>query len=270
MGISLLRGRSFTAADSKGTVPVAVVNQTLAARVWPGEDALGKRLRVGGVDGTLTVAGVIADVVQQDWIAARDAEIYIPVAQHPETIGRPHTSSMMLVVRTKSDTDVLLQALPSVIASINPSVPATDVQTLESVVSDATRRPRVFTAILAVFAAAALLLASIGIYGLVSYDAGRRTQEIGVRMALGAQTSDVAALVARGALSTVAVGGVVGLLLALAVSRWLATLLYGIGPADAVALSGAIVIVACVSLAASCFPAWRAARMDPLQALRTN
>jgi putative ABC transport system permease protein len=209
-------------------------------------------------------------VAQRDWAGARYPEVYIPLAQHQEVIGRPHTSSMTVVARSAGDSAALRNALASQVTGINSQVPATQIQTLEEVAALATQRMRVFTALLAVFAVSAVALAAIGLYGVVAWDAGRRTQEMGVRIALGARPSDVTALVVRDAAWMVLCGGVIGLAGSLAVSRSLASLLYGVEPTDAATICAVVALFVAVCAFAAYVPARRAARLDPVHALRSE
>lgn len=270
MSIPLLRGRAFTGNDVNGSLPVAVISEAMARQVWAGEDAVGKRLRLGEMQGSFTVAGVVRDVVQQDWIAGSKPEIYLPLEQHPEAIGRPHSSSMTLIARTASDAAPVRNALPAAVASVNASVPVTDVQTLDDIVANATQGPRVYASLLSIFAFSAVVLALIGLYGVVAYDASRRTREIGVRIAVGAQPSDVAVLVLRDALRMVLTGGVLGLGSALVASRWLASMLYGITSTDAPTLWSVTTLFGAVTCLAAYLPARRAAHVDPVHALRAD
>jgi putative ABC transport system permease protein len=267
MQIPVLRGRVFEASDVFGAQPVAVVNDAMAKQVWPGENAVGKRFRIRGGDTVLTVAGVVANVVQQDWVAERKPEFYIALEQNPDAIGRAHTSAMMLVLRGAA---ALRGVLAGEVAQVNATVPVTDVQTLADVVADATRRPRVFASLLGVFAAGAVLLAAIGVYGLVAYDARRRTREVGVRIALGARPADVMALVLLRAMKIVAAGTAAGLVGAVAASRMIEAMLYGVPARDLATFAVVVVVFAVVAFAAAFVPARRAARMDAAIALRSE
>jgi putative ABC transport system permease protein len=223
---------------------------------------LGKRLSIEGGE-FMTVCGVVRDVVQRDWMAPRSPEVYLPLAQHPEAIGRGFNSSMTVVTRAAVD-------IRSLVASVNNAVPVSAMETMDEVVSNATQRSRVYAALLGVFASSALLLALIGLYGLVSSDVSRRTQEIGVRAALGARPLDISKMVLRDAMSLAAIGTVLGVACSLAASRALESMLYGVKPADAPTMVGAVVLFACVAGIAAALPARRAAKLDPLSALRSE
>lgn len=260
MGIKPASGRVLSEADMPGAPLVVVVNQTLAKQVWPNESAIGKRLSIGGSE-FMTVCGVIKDVVQGDWMTRRAPEVYLPLAQHPEVIGKPHTSSMAVVSKAGVD-------IRRLVGSIEKSVPVSDMQTMDEVVANATRASRVYAALLAVFAGSALLLALIGLYGLVSSDVTRRTKEIGIRTAIGARPADIGAMIVRDAMSLAAIGAVIGLASSLIFTRALESMLYGVKPADAVTLLSVLLLFGCVAAVAAAVPARRAARLDPVHALR--
>jgi predicted permease len=260
MGIKAVRGRVLTGSDGPGAPLVVVVNETLARQIWPDEDPVGKRLAVAD-GGFMTVCGVVRDVVQSDWIGRRAPEVYLPLYQHPRTIGRPHTSSMTAVAGSGAD-------IARLVADVNNSVPVSDVQTMEDVVATATRASRVYAALLGVFAGSALLLALIGLYGLVSSDVTRRTKEIGIRTAIGAKPSEIGAMIVRDAMTLAAIGAGIGIISSLAFTRALESMLYGVKPADALTLFSVVLLFGGVSALAAALPALRAARLDPVRALR--
>jgi ABC-type antimicrobial peptide transport system permease subunit len=211
----------------------------------------------------MTVCGVVRDVVQSDWIAPRAPEVYLPLAQHPEAIGRPFNSSITAVARSPID-------IRSVVAALNSSVSVSDMQTMTEAVRVATQRSRVYAALLGVFASSAVLLALIGLYGLISSDVTRRMQEIGIRAALGARPADVCRMVLREAILLTGIGAVLGVVCALTVSRGMESMLYGVKPTDAGTVLAAVVLFGCVTAAAAAIPARRAAMLDPVRALRTE
>ena len=262
MRIRATRGRLLNDADVPGAPKVVVVNEALARQVWPGEEAVGKRISVDGGD-LMTVCGVVRDVVQRDWIAPRTPEVYLPLAQHPEAIGRGFNSSMTAVTRSPVD-------IRSVAALINNSVPVSDVQTMGESVATATQRSRVYAALLGVFASSAVLLALIGLYGVMSSDVSRRVKEIGVRAALGARPRDLWRMVLRDAMLLTAIGTAAGLAAAITVSHGLESMLYGVQPTDALTLIGAVCLFGSVGAVAASIPARRASRLDPVRAIRNE
>jgi putative ABC transport system permease protein len=266
MRIPILRGRDFTAHDDAKSAPAVIVNETLARRYWPNEDALGKRIRLDADGPWFAVAGVVKDVEQSDWGGTRGAEFYFPAAQNPADIQRYVT----IVARTAGDPAALAPTIQSAIGSLDRDLPIVDVLTMQQVVDRAMWQPRFSTTLLTGFAVLALILAAIGIYGVMSYDVARRTPEIGIRMALGARPVDVlASVLAQGAKLT-AIGTAVGVAGALALTGYLRTMLYGVSPTDPLALCGAAVVLGAVAMVAAWLPARRATRVDPLTALRSE
>ncbi len=266
MRIPIVRGRDFTAHDDAKAMRVVIVNETLARRTWPGEDPLGKRIRLDADGPWFAVVGVVKDVEQSDWGGARNAEFYFSHWQDPSEIQRYLT----IVARTAGDPASIAGAAQNALASLDRDLPVSDVLTMQQVVDRALWQPRFSTTLLAAFAGLALALAAVGIYGVMSYDVGRRTPEIGIRMALGARPADVlGAVMAQGAKLTLA-GTVVGVAGALLLTRYLRTLLYGVTPNDPLVLGGAAALLGAVAMAAVWLPARRATRVDPLQALRSE
>jgi putative ABC transport system permease protein len=266
MRIPVVRGREFTARDDASAPPVVIVNEGMARRFWPGEDGIGKRIRLGADSPLYSIAGIVKDVEQSDWGAPRVNEFYFSPWQNPADIQ----SYLTLVVRASGDPASLASAVQSAIASLDRDLPVTDVLTMEQVVDRALWQPRFSTTLLAAFAGLAVLLAAVGIYGVMSYDVGRRTPEIGIRMALGARPADVLrSVLARGAGIT-AVGTLAGIGGALLLTRYLRTLLYHVSPNDPVVLAAAAALLGMVAMLAVWLPARRATRVDPLQALRSE
>jgi putative ABC transport system permease protein len=263
MRIPLLRGRDFTAHDDASAPRVVIVNQTMARRYWPQTDALGKRIRMGGA--WYTVTGISKDAGQSNWGETAGNEFYFSQLQNPEDIQRYLT----LVVRTAGDPLTMAPAIQNAIASLDRDLPLADVLTMAQVVDRAVWQPRFATSLLAGFAGLALLLAAVGIYGVMSFDVSRRTQEIGVRMALGARPVDVLASVMGAGARLVAIGAAAGLAGAFALTRYLEKLLFQVSPSDPLVLSGAALLLGLIAMAAVWGPAWRATRVDPMTALRT-
>jgi putative ABC transport system permease protein len=266
MGIPLRRGRFFDARDSADAQPAVLVNRRLAEQYWPGEDAIGKRLKVGALDSPnawLTVVGVVGDV-RQTGLNEQKLEFYVPYAQERRSFMAPRD----LVVRTKSDPATIAAAVRRAVWSVDKDQPVSNVRTLDQVVAAAISQERFQALMLGLFAALALLLACVGLYGVISYAVVQRTHEIGVRMALGAQPLDVLRLVIRqGMLLTVA-GLVVGIIAGTFVTRVLSDLLFGVTPRDPLTFAGVPVLLLVVAFFACYIPARRATRIDPLAALR--
>ena len=262
METPLVRGRDFTDADRKGAPGVVVLNETLAGRLWPGQDALGKRVSVNGPEGPfLEVVGVARDGKYRSLGEAPHSYIYQPLLQS-------YDPKMTLVVRTTGEPQALSAAVREQIRALDAKLPVADVSTLHDQVALSLFPARVAAWTLGSFGLLALFLAAIGIYGVVSYSVAQRTREIGVRMALGASRKDVLGLVLGQGLMVIAVGVGIGLLIAFGATRVLAGFLYGVGATDAATFVGVPLVLVLVALAASYLPARRATKVDPLVALR--
>ena len=262
METPLLRGRDFAETDRKGTPQIIVINETLAAMLWPHEDALGKRLSVGGPEGPfLEVVGVARDGKYRSLGEAPQPYVYQPVLQS-------YDPKMTLVVRTTGEPQALAPAVREQIRALDAKLPVADVKTLRDQVDLSLFPSRVAAWTLGGFGALALLLAAIGIYGVVSYSVAQRTREIGVRMALGAKRKDVLRLVLGQGLFVIALGLIVGLSLAFAATRLIAGFLYGVGATDLLTFGAVPLLLGIVALGASYIPARRATKVDPLVALR--
>jgi predicted permease len=266
MRIPLLRGRDFTAHDDAGAGRVVIVNETMARRYWPGEDAVGRRIRLDSNGPWYSVVGIAKDVEQSDWGTTRGNEFYFSQLQNPSDIQRYLT----LVVRTAGDPAALTGAIQAAVASLDRDLPVADVLTMQQVVDRAVWQPRFSTTMLGAFAALALVLAAIGIYGVMSYDVGRRTPEIGIRMALGARPVDVLRSVLTEGAKLTAAGTAAGLAGALLLTRYLRTLLYEVSPNDPIVLAGAAALLGWVAMAAVWMPARRATKVHPINALRNE
>ena len=262
MGTRLVRGRDFTEADRKGSPGVAVVNETLASMLWPGEDPVGKRVSFEGAGGPfLEVVGVARDGKYRSLGDRSRPYVYRPVMQSYEP-------RMTLVVRTAADPRALTGAVREQLRALDQNLPVADVRTLEEQFDLSLLPSRVAAWTLGGFGLLALALAGIGIYGVVSYSAAQRTREIGVRMALGARRSDVLRLILGEGLSVVGVGLALGLLLSFAVTRVLGGFLYGVSASDPLTFVGVPALLGSIALAAGYLPARRAAKVDPMVALR--
>ena len=262
METPLLRGRDFAETDRKGAPGVVVLNETLAATLWPGEDALGKRVSVSGPEGPfLEVVGVARDGKYRSLGETPHPYIYQPLLQS-------YDPKMTLVVRTTGEPQSVAAAVREQIRALDANLPVADVKTLRDQLDLSLFPSRVAAWTLGGFGVLALLLAAIGIYGVVSYSVAQRTREIGVRMALGAKEKDVLRLVLGEGLFVIAVGLALGLLLAVAATRVIAGFLYGVGATDPLTFAGVPLLLGFVALVASYIPARRATKVDPLVALR--
>lgn len=262
--IPLIRGRYFTEHDNQTSTGVAIVSDTWARRFVPNEDPIGKRIKLGGRDSTrpwLSIVGIAGDV--RDTALESDARpcVYVPYAQFPGL-------SMTLVVRIGVDSKALVPAIRGEVWAIDKDQPVTDIKTMDQYVSDSVSPHRANALLLAVFATLALVLAAVGMYGVMAYSVTQRVHEIGIRMALGAQTSDVIMLIVGSGMSLVLAGAGIGIAGALALSRVLSSLLYGVSATDPVTFALISVLLITVALMASYIPARRATKVDPMIALR--
>ena len=267
MQIPLLRGRSFDTHDTEASQPVIIINRQLADRFWPNEDPTGKRMKIGPADSPnpwAIVIGVVTNSRQSGLYGDQTLEMYAPYNQD----RRGFTAPKDLVVRTKSNPNSLAAAVRQVIGTVDKDQPVSNIRTMEQVLSETVARERFQTLLLAIFASLALILACVGLYGVISYAAAQRTHEIGIRMALGAQRRDVLRLVIRQGMSITLVGIAVGLIGAFALTRIMTSMLYETTPTDPltfVAVAGVLMVVA---ILACYLPARRATKVDPLVALR--
>jgi putative ABC transport system permease protein len=263
MGIPLISGRDFTSADGPNAPAVVIVNQRLARESWPGEDPLGKRLLLGNPGGRLgmTVVGVAGDV--------RHLGPGIP--PRPEFF-QPHFQTSFpfaaVVVRTAGDPKGMTSAVRAKLAGLDPSLPMSDVATMEEHLRDSVARPRLLSALVGGFAAIALLLAAIGIYATMARSVSERRQEIGIRMALGARPADVFALVLRSGATLTVIGTVVGLAGGVLAALTIRHELFEIGPLDPLAFGSATLALCLVAMAAVYIPARRSTRIDPIETIR--
>ena len=262
LGLRTVSGRAFTENDGRDAARVVLVNETLAQRYFGGEDPVGRRLVFGSVDDYAEIVGVAGNVrnfgVRDD---ARSA-IYFPYAQRPSRF-------MSVVVQAAGDPANVIPLVRREVGAVDPSL-APNIAEMESVVRNALAVDRFVTTLLSLFAAVALSLAAVGLYGVVSYGVSRRMQEMGVRVALGAARGEISRLVVGGSLGLTAIGVVIGLLGAFALTRFMGGLLYGVSASDPTTFAGVAVLLVLVALAASSLPAWRAATVDPVTVLRAE
>ena len=263
MGVPLLKGRLLSdsdAADAKGRV---VINETMALRHWPGEDPIGKRVRISWDNQEDEVVGVVGDVKHSGLDAESRAMTYWPFARNPY-------GTMTVAVRTAGDASRVVTSIVGLVRALDPELAVANIRTMDEVVSNSVAERRLTMLLLTIFAGAALLLAAVGIYGVIAYGVTQRTQEIGIRMALGAQRSDVLRMVVKQALVMVLAGIVVGGTGALLLTRLMQGLLFQIKPADPVTFAVVSAILAAVAVLASYIPGRRATRVDPVIALRAE
>ena len=264
MRIPLLRGRTFAASDQPNSPNAAIVSQSLVRKYWPNEEPIGKTIQFGNMDGDLRllhVVGVVGDV--------HDYGVDMPVSPtvYGNALQRLPGSNLSLVVRAQVEPAVLVPEIREVVRSLNPSVPL-EVRTLDQVFSSSLDQRRFSVVIFAVFGTVALLLAALGIYGVTAYAVAQRTQEIGIRMALGATMSDVLKLVLKNGMLLVLLGALLGLAGAYAITRVMSNLLFEVAPTDLTTFAGVPLVLLAVALLACLIPARRATKVDPLVALR--
>jgi putative ABC transport system permease protein len=265
LGIPLLRGRDFAETEGEKGADVVIVNDTLARRHFPGEEAIGRRLSFSGK--LFTIAGVVGDVRQAGLDLDPLAEMYFPYAL-PDFVGL--FGDPVLVLRTAVPPGSVTEEVRAAVRKVDPALPLYEVLTMEEVISESLAGRRLNLWLLGLFAGMALVLAATGLYGVISYLVAQRTREIGVRMALGAQTWDVIALVMRQAAGLTGTGIAVGLAGALAFTSLLESLLYGVSARDPLTYAALAALLAVVALLATWLPAWRASRVDPILAIRAE
>jgi putative ABC transport system permease protein len=265
MGISLLGGRDFTNHDDLRSAPVIIVNQTLASVFFPGDDALGKRI-LPGFNTTnqyvmREIVGVVGDVKHQGLRAGTVPEFYVPQAQMPLT-------SLTLVVRTAGDPHALVAAVRSAVQAMDANAPVFGVMTAEEYMSRSVASTRFNVTLLATFAAVALVLTAVGLYGVISFSVSRSTREIGIRVALGAQGRDALRHVMRRGMVLTLAGVGLGLVAAYGLTRVMTSLLFGVGATDPATFAGVTLLLVAVAALACYLPARRATKVDPMVALR--
>jgi putative ABC transport system permease protein len=263
MGIPVLRGRNFTERDNNGSAPVAIIAQSWARRAWPDQNPLGKRFRLAfSREQSYEVVGVVGDVRSFDLAEQPWPTMYFPIFQRTEQ------NAAFLVIHEAQNPSVINAALPGVIRSVDKDEPISSISTMEQLISQSVAEPRFRTFLLGIFAGLALLLAVIGIYGIISYSVSQRTHEMGVRMALGAERHDVVRLVVGQGMRQTLIGIAAGLVAAFGLTRLLSGYLYSIRPADPVTFVVVSAVMIAVALLASYIPARRATKVDPMVALR--
>ena len=269
MGITLLRGRNFDEDDRAGSAEVVIVEKALADLFWPGQDPIGKHIKPSWMKDWRTVIGVVQDVrkynVVSDDVAARMlGAVYFPEAQG--IISPP--GEMDVVVRTMGDPLLLARALPQTIGSISQTVPVSKIRTMDEVIQLSVKQPRSTMWLFTAFAGMGMLLGMIGISGIVSHNVAQRTREIGIRIAMGAEGTDVLALVLRGSSYLILLGVAIGIAGALVLTRFMAAILHGVEPNDVPTFLTVSILVGACGLLASLGPSRRASKVDPIIALR--
>jgi predicted permease len=259
MGIGVVSGRGIDESDIADSELTIVVNAA-AARLYFDGDPIGRRILFGG--GSRRVVGVVGDVRLESIADDATPAMYVPYYQSPGGRG------LSLVLRTRTDATTLTASVRDGVREVDAGIPISDVRTMDDVVSDALASPRFSSVVLIAFSLAALFLAAIGIYGVISYATSMRVREIGVRMALGARPADALSLVIRHALRLALAGVAVGVAAALIFTRFLSSLLFGVRPTDPLTLAIVSLFLVAVAVLAGGAPAWRASRVDPLEALR--
>lgn len=276
MGIPLRAGRDFTERDSADAPGVVILNETLARRQWPDEDPVGKRVTLDDPRDSsrapqwMTVVGVVKDVKQESWVDAPSSEIYVPFQQSRGFFSGTarQYASMTIVVRTKVEPTSLAVGAQETVRALDRNLPVSNVVTMEQVIADALWQPRFNLQLIGLFAGAALVLAAIGLYGVMSYTVAQRTHEVGLRLALGAQRRDVIGLVLRQGMKLTLLGVTIGLLASAALTRLMANMLFAVSATDVKTFAIIALVLVAVALVACFVPARRATRIDPMAALR--
>jgi predicted permease len=259
--IPLIRGRNFTDADREGAQDVAIINEAMAKRFWSGQDAMGKRFRFYGDKDQRVIVGIV-----------RNAK-YLFVGEDPQSMAytpleQQYSPGLSLIVRTTSSPDAMKRTIEREVQTIDQQMPLNNIQTASQLLSASLTGPRVAATLLGVFGVLALVLAGVGIYGVMSYSVSLRSREIGIRMALGAERSNVLQMVLRQGMTIVGIGLAGGLIVAVGISRLLSGLLYGVGTADFRAFGATAVVLLVVALIANIVPARRATTVDPISVMR--
>jgi len=272
LGIPLLKGRSFTLEDRIESQPVALVSETAARQFWPGQDPIGKHIRWGVYAPWQTIVGIVGDVNDEPLGQPVQLHVYRPYLQMADLFFEDsrfgEVRSMNLAVRSQTDPASLTSAVIGQIHSLDPDLAVANIRTMEQVINSSVAGPRFNTLLLGVFAGVALFLAAIGIYGVMAYAITQQTHEIGIRLALGAQPRNVLQLVLRRGVRLAGVGAAFGVAAALALTRLMAGLLYGISATDPATFSCVVILLLAIALLACYVPARRAMRVDPMVALR--
>lgn len=271
MRVPIIRGRDFSDSDAAGRPAVAVISAALARRYWPNENPLGKHLTLTFFPGIpREIVGIVGDVKVDSLNETRPVDtIYIAASQLTPAVGEAFRSfGLTLTVRTKSDPHGAISAVTGAIHQVGPDIPVTDVLSMDDVIAQSMSPQRFNMLLLAAFAGLALLLAAVGIYGVLSYSVRRRVREIGIRMALGASQSDILRLVVGDGMKPILIGVAIGLTAAVALSRFVASLVFGVPPTDPLTFTVVALVLVVVGIVANTLPAYRATRVEPVRTLR--
>jgi putative ABC transport system permease protein len=271
MGIPVLKGIAFTDRDNADATRVVVINQALKAKYWPDEDAIGKRITYNGKDSTQIwweIVGIVGNIKHEGLDTRDQPEVYLPYLQPLFSTATSRLTALFFVMETKSDATGSVGATRAEIAALDKDQPIFDVKTMEERLNESVAQRRFNMLLIAVFASVAMILAAVGIYGIISYSVAERTNEIGIRVALGAQASDVFRLIIGQGLLLSLIGVGLGVIGAIGITRLMTTLLFNVKPSDPltfISISGLLIAVALIA----CFiPARRATKVDPMVALR--
>ena len=268
MGMRLIAGRAFSARDTADAPGVVIINETLAKKYFPNEDPIGRRLGLSGPPDMREIVGVVADVRNYGLDAEVKPEAYVPFLQNAPEYLTAVAAGMNIVVRTVNDPTALASAFRAQVQALDKDQPVAEISTMEVQLAESIAQRRFNMLLLAVFAALALVLAAVGIYGVIAYTVAQRSHEMGIRLALGASRADILKLVFSDAMFTTLTGVTVGLIAALALTRLLSSLLYDVAPTDPLVFLGLAALLILVALIATYVPARRAMRLNPIAALR--
>jgi putative ABC transport system permease protein len=263
LGIGLIAGRTISRQDTADSTPSVVINETLAKRYFPGENPLEKQIRMGARAASYTIVGVVKEIKYYDPGAPPENQAYLAFAQSP-------TNIVSLIAKTPGDATAVAQSMRAIVRAVDPNQPVSRIVTIETKMDEAQAGTRILTQIVGFFGSLALLLAAVGIYGVMAYSVSQRSKEIGIRMALGARGGNVLGLVIRQGMGIVLSGMVVGVAGAYGVARMLSRFMFGIQASDPVTFAGSFAMLAAVALVACWIPAQRAAKVDPVVALRSE
>jgi putative ABC transport system permease protein len=266
LDVPLLAGRFFDQRDAPGAPETVIINETLAKRFFPRQDPIGQRMRYGDADSQapwMTIVGVVADTRRTGFDAAVRPESYLPHAQSP-------ARTLQLLVKTTDEPAIVIPELRAILRSLDPGIPLANPRPITDTVADMTAQRRLNTTLMTVFAALAVAIAAVGIYGVVAYSVERRTRELGVRAALGAAAGDTMRLVLGEGLAMAAIGLAIGLVASAALARAMTSLLYGVSATDPTTFAVSAIAAIVTAVVACVVPAMRAARVDPAAALRAE
>src|ERR1017187_8987383 len=272
MRLPVLRGRAIAEADDARAPAVVIVNERAAAAYWPRQDPLGQRISFDSGDTWRTVIGVVKNAKQDEWASPPYPEVYLAALQNRDFlgIGESHTAYITLVMRTIGDPAELASTVKRAVWSFDRNLPISEVLTMDRVVANATSQPRFEMLLFGLFAAVALVLAAVGIYGVINYSVSRRTREIGIRISLGASRAAVLRMVVQQGMLQALAGTAAGFAGALLLAKLMTGMLYAVRPNDPVTFGGVLVVLGLVALLASCVPARKATRIEPTAALRSE